>query len=165
MKKLLNIIQNDKLGIIFISLLFGLCSLLILSCEKKENIKSQTNVAKSAPEQILKNFTAFESKAGKKVWSLVAESAEVFDKVTLIQNFTIKFYSENGKSIDGILKASKGEINTEKNEFKTIGKTFLNSSAGEKLECSNLYYNPQTKKIYSDNDVKLERIDAIVTGK
>ena len=154
-----------------IYLLLATHYLLLTGCEKKENIESITEIRESSPEQIIKNFTAFESKAGKKVWSMIAEQAEIFEsknsagKSISIKNFTIKFYSEDGKFVDGVLNASKGEIDTAKNEFKTFGKTTLNSASGEKLECTDLYYDPKTQKIYSDSQVKLIRKDAIITGK
>ncbi|MFN3967090.1 MAG: LPS export ABC transporter periplasmic protein LptC, partial [Endomicrobiia bacterium] len=148
---------------IFISLFITYYSLLILSCKTKENIKQQIG----EPEQVLKNFTAFESKEGKKIWRLVAEEAMVYEseKIVILKNFSVNFFSEEGNKSVAILKAPSGRINSDTNDFFTEGKTLLKTNNNEILECKNLIYRSSLRKIFSDSEVKLTRKDAIITGK
>ncbi len=138
-------------------------SLLILSCKKPEKIQSE----KVQPEQVLKNFTAFEYKEGKKVWKLIADEAKLYEteKIATIKGFTIYFFSEDGNKVVTVLKAPSGKIDTNNNDFFTIGKTILKTEKNETLECEKLVYKSSLNKIFSDCNVKLTREDAIITGK
>lgn len=121
---------------------------------------------KSGPEQVFKDFTAFESKKGIKSWKLVAQEALVYEaqKKTQLEDFTVDFYTDNGKEIKATLKAKKGELNTNKNDFYTKGKTVITTPGNEVLESSDLRYKSDTKKIYGDSYVKLTRKEGIVEG-
>jgi LPS export ABC transporter protein LptC len=143
-------------------LLIAMSLLLTVGCSKSENKTEQ----KVQPEQVIKNFSAFETREGKKHWKLVAEEAKIFETKNLatLKNFSISFYSEDGKKISATLKAPSGKIYTNNNDFFTEGKTIIKTEK-EKLECENVAYKSSLNKIFSDSNVKLIRQDAIVTGK
>jgi len=143
-------------------LLIATSLLLTVGCNKPENKTEQ----KIQPEQVIKNFSAFETREGKKYWKLVAEEAKIFETKNLatLKNFSINFYSENGEKISAILKAPAGKIDTNNNDFFTEGKTIIKTE-NEILECENITYKSSLNKIFSDSRVKLTRKDAIVKGK
>lgn len=119
------------------------------------------------PEQILQNFTAFESKDGIKLWKLIAKEAQIYESESNVKlrDFKVTFFKKNGKDIDAVITALKGEIDTNANNFYTEGETVVTNSLKEVLECVGLYYDTNQQKIFSDSDVTLTRADSIVRGK
>src|SRR3989339_221301 len=123
--------------------------------------------ARSAgPEQVLKNFTVFESRNGIKNWVLAANEAQVFEsqKNARLADFTVKFFTADGKTTKAVLKAKSGEIDTARNDFYTKGPTTITSANNDVLDSSDLRYKADTKKIYGDSYVKLTRKDGVVEG-
>jgi len=126
-----------------------------------------TSKPQTGPEQVLKKFTAFESKNGIKNWTLTAREAQIFEsqKNAKLKDFLVNFFTDDGKHIKAILKAKSGEIDTSKNDFYTKGPTTITSTDNTVLQSADLRYKSDTKKIYGDSYVKLIKADGIVEGK
>ncbi|OGS19939.1 MAG: LPS export ABC transporter periplasmic protein LptC [Elusimicrobia bacterium RIFOXYA2_FULL_40_6] len=129
--------------------------------------KALTSKSQAGPEQVLKKFTAFESKNGIKNWTLIAQEAKIYEshKNAQLKDFLVNFFTDDGKQIKAVLKAQLGEIDTDKNDFYTKGPTTITSADNTVLQSTDLRYKSDTKKIYGDSYVKLIKSDGIVEGK
>ena len=153
------------------NLYFLLAALLFVSCSRK--IETEMPEA----EQVIENFTAFESDAGKRIWDLNARKAYVqeSENFVLAKDFKVRFYRKGWESshspgrkeediIDSVLTANSGKIDMQKNDFSTEGKTKVKTSDGETLECEDLRYVAEEKKIFTDSQFTLIRKDSVIKG-
>lgn len=133
-------------------------TIIFVNCSRKIEFGDK------GPEQVLENFTVFETDCGKKIWDLTAAEAQISEKtkIILLNDFKVKFY--NNDKLSSVLKSSKGKIDSQNNNFFTEDKTTVTTSDGEILYCDNLKYISKDKKIFTDSNVKIVRKDYIITG-
>ena len=154
-------------GIILISAFL----LFPLSCKKKAKQEQ------AEAEQVLENFTAFESNSTRRIWDLNAKKAYVqeSENIVLLKDFKVRFYKKNWETLDipkktekdiveSILKAKLGKIDERKNDFSTEGETTVETSEGETLKCDGLIYRSAEKKIFTDSKFTLYRKDSTIRG-
>ena len=130
-------------------------------------------------EQVIEQFTAFESDQGKKIWDLTAAKGYEENNVTIVKDFVVRFYRKgltlaqmnalkDKDRINSTLKAACGRIvaiDTQKSDFFTEGKTYITTPYGEKLVTSDLTYSSDKKKIYTEAEYVLTRNDSVIRGK
>jgi LPS export ABC transporter protein LptC len=163
--------MSAKLNTIFGAALIAFFILLPPAC--KEKAKSEPAEA----DQVLENFTAFESNSGKRLWDLNAVKAYVHESenTVLLKDFKVRFYKKDWEKldipnktekdiVDSILKAKSGNIDMTKNDFSTKGETTVTTFEGETLKCDDLYYLAKAKKIFTDSNFTLYRKDSTIKG-
>jgi len=119
-------------------------------------------------EQVIKNFTAYQTKSGRKLWDLTAKQANIYKDNNLVKlkDIFIKFYDTKKKIkfVISTLKAQEGKINTDTNDFYTIGYTTVTNYDNEILYCFDLKYISSEDKIFTESNIKLIKEDTIITG-
>jgi LPS export ABC transporter protein LptC len=137
-------------------------ALLVTACADRK--QATIEEAPPFPEQALEKFTITETESGQPHWVLEAASAQIMEqeKRALLQLPRVKFY-ENGV-YTSTLVAARGRINTETYDIWADSGCVITTAKGEVLETSNLEYRAATKKVYTNEAVKITRPNEIVYG-
>jgi len=146
--------------------LFILISLLCLSgCGKGGSKISRVSEKKSAPEQVIESFALTQTSEGEKEWELQADRAEIYEKEgkTIFQKLKVKFYDQG--RITSTLSAREGEIHSSSGDMKVKGDVVVISSDDKTtLRTESLRWDRKRKKIVTDDLVRQEKGDTVITG-
>jgi LPS export ABC transporter protein LptC len=77
------------------------------------------------------------------------------------------FYVEKFDSLlnkEGSLKADTAYYYYKKELWELIGAVRINSLKGEQFDTEHLFFNQKTEKVYSDQYIRIEQADKIITG-
>lgn len=135
------------------------------SCGKEKSEKPRISDKKSFPDQAIENFTLTHTNQGEKEWELEADRAEIYKREgrTIVQKLKIKFYDQ-GK-ITSILTAREGELRSPSGDMEVRGDVVVTSEKeGITLKTESLKWDTQRKKIVTDDFVRQEKGDTIITG-
>ena len=139
--------------------------LSLSSCGKEKPEKPKVSDKKSSPEQAIENFILTHTNQGEKEWELEADRAEIYKREgkTIVQKLKIKFYDQ-GK-ITSILTARRGELHSLSGDMEVRGDVVVTSEEeGITLKTESLKWDAQRKKIVTDDFVRQEKGDTIITG-
>jgi len=149
----------------FFWVLFFLIILSLSSCGKNKTESSTVTSKKSSAEQAIENFTLTHTSQGEKEWELEADRAEVYktEGKTIVQKLKIKFYDQ--RKITSIVTARQGELHSPSGDMEVRGDVVVTSEKeGTKLNTESLRWDARRKKIVTDDLVRQERGDTIITG-
>ncbi|NIM03259.1 LPS export ABC transporter periplasmic protein LptC [bacterium] len=148
---------------------FWMFSFLIIlslsSCGKERPAKPETSGGKSFPDQAIENFTLAHTNQGEKEWELEADRAEIYEREgkTIVRRLKLKFYDQ-GK-IASVLTAREGEINSPSGDMHVRGNVVVNSEKERiMLKTESLRWDAREKKILTNDFVRQEKGDTIITG-
>jgi len=138
--------------------------LSLSSCGKEKPERSEVSGSKSSPEQAIENFTLTQTSQGEKKWELEAERAEIYKREgkTIVQKLKIKFYDQ-GK-ITSVLIAREGELRSQSGDMEVRGDVVVTSEEGTTLKTESLKWDANRNKIVTDDLVRQEKGDTIITG-
>ena len=142
-----------------------LIMLSLSSCGKGKQESPTLAGKKPSPEQAIENFTLTHTSQGEKEWELEADRAEIYEREgkTIVQKLKIKFYDQ-GK-ITSILTAREGELHSPSGDMKVSGDVVVTSEEeGTTLKTESLRWDAKREKIVTDQWVRQERADTIITG-
>lgn len=141
--------------------LFILCFALCAgACSQKAPYEQ-----KDAPAQRAYGIVLSESSAGQSLWQLKVKEADFFDNG---QYLTLKspvlILNEDSQNTSTVT-SQQGRYDVEKHLI-TLSKKVVGTSGKEnaKIETEEIFYDTQTKKIWSDSPVKLTRGKITVKG-
>lgn len=142
-------------------LILLLLTTFFIACSKKA-VERTNQTAK--PEQTIEEFSVVDANGGKPHWSLTASSAQILEtqKIVLLNSPKIKFFEE-GKYVSTLVSA-KGKINMDNYDFFADGDCVLTTAKGERLDTRNLRYDSVSKKILTNEKVKLVRPGEVIYG-
>jgi len=134
------------------------------SCGKEKLEKPKVSGRKSFPEQAIENFTLTHTSQGEKKWELEADRAEIYKREgkTIVQKLKIKFYDQ-GK-ITSVLIAREGELHSQSGDMEVRGDVVVTSEEGTTLKTESLKWDANRNKIVTDDLVRQEKGDTIITG-
>ena len=94
------------------------------------------------------------TKAGKKEWSLVADSAHYMEKENkaIFENLEVVFYMADGKAVN--LTADRGYLQTETNDIQVEGDVLVDNGT-YRFETSSLNYFHQSRRLHTDDPVNV----------
>jgi len=145
---------------------FALFIILSLSrCGKEKPESPAVAGKKSTAEQVIENFTLTHTSQGEKEWELEADRAEIYkrERKTIVQVLKIKFYDQ-GK-ITSILTAREGALHSQSGDMEVRGDVVVTSEEeGTTLKTESLRWDANRKKIVTDDLVRQERTNTIITG-
>ncbi|MDH5173968.1 MAG: LPS export ABC transporter periplasmic protein LptC [Elusimicrobiota bacterium] len=150
------------------SFLWMFAFLIILglsSCGKEKPEETKMSGEKSFPDQAIENFTLTHTNQGEKEWELEAERAEVYEKEgkTIVHKLKLKFY-EQGK-ITSVLTGRRGEISSPSGDMEVRGDVVVTSEKEKMtLKTNSLKWDARRNRIVTDDFVRQEKGDTIVTG-
>lgn len=133
------------------------------SCGKEKPETPTMAGRESFPEQAIENFTLTHTNQGEKEWELEADRAEIYKREgrTIVRKLKIKFYDQ-GK-ITSILTAREGELHSQTEDMEVRGDVVVTSEEGT-LKTESLKWDARRKKIVTDDWVRQEKDDTIITG-
>lgn len=137
-----------------------ICLLACAACAKQDAPQQD-----SAPAQRGYNITLSESTAGQTAWRLEVKEADFFDGE---QYLTLKnpslILNENGQT-NSTVTSLKGRYDVA-NHLITLSKkvTGVSQKENAKIETEEIFYDTQTKEIWSDSPVRLTRGKITVNG-
>jgi len=135
------------------------------SCVKEKPEKPKISGEESFPDQAIENFTLTHTNQGEKEWELEADRAEIYEKEgkTVVHRLKLKFY-EQGK-ITSVLTARRGEISSPSGDIEVRGDVVVTSEKEEMtLKTNSLKWDARRDRIVTDDFVRQEKGDTIVTG-
>ena len=133
-------------------------SILFNACEEKE---IEERLPKEIPKIILEKLCLTETKSGKKLWTLNAERAGVYDEIIRVDEVTVRFYDEN-ESEFSVLHAPRGELNTETHNILVEDSVEVFTDDSTKLYTESLFWLNDSAKILTDAYVKIIKGDGTV---
>jgi len=138
---------------------------ILSACGKEKSEIKKAAGRESFPEQAIENFTLTHTSQGKKQWELEADRAEIYkrERRTIVQKLKIRFYKQ-GK-ITSILTSREGELDSQSGDMEVRGNVVV-TSEGERatLKTESLKWDSKREKIVTDDWVRQERDDKIITG-
>jgi LPS export ABC transporter protein LptC len=117
------------------------------------------------PTQVIKDFEINDLQNGIKTMTLRSIQARMYEdeKVAEVDSPELHFYKEGRPS--SRLNAPHGKIHTETHAVETWGGVTVVTVDSSTLTTERLRYNPETRKIYSEDNVRIEKPDSITEGK
>ncbi len=147
-------------------IIIGINIIVFPSCGKEKNISSVEN-DKKGPQLVIDKFSVTATNAGKMEWIFHAQRAIVFEDKNLIDADGIDidfFFDKNGKEVSSHLTAKKGNVNTKTNDMEVNEDVILTTENGNKLFTEKLKWRSSDQKFFTDERVKVEKKDSILTG-
>jgi LPS export ABC transporter protein LptC len=138
-------------------MILGMC-ILFNACEEKE---IEEKLPKDIPKIILEKLCLTETKSGKKLWTLNAERAGVYDEIIRVDEVTVRFYDEN-ESEFSVLTAPRGELNTETHNILVEDSVEVLTDDSTKLYTESLFWLNDSAKILTDAYVKIVKGDGTI---
>jgi len=137
--------------------------LVCLACSEGMERERKGGASVPLPEQVINNFTVVETKEDRTLWELVSPKAEVFKNETVVYTLKMKFY--DGDTVTATLSAEEGRIYSKTKDMSVRGNVVVVSDAnGVTLRTESLNWDEKTKKITTDDFIREETEDAVITG-
>jgi LPS export ABC transporter protein LptC len=160
-------VEIGKIG--HVSTLAAACVLLAVavwlpSCSREpaDSVQSQD---RPLPDQVISDFEITETSMGKKDWTMRAAEAYLYEKRNILEARTVvvTFFGEAG-AVRSVLNADYGKLNRNTDDMEARGNVVVTGSDGVVLETASLTWQSTTRKIASDDSVKVIRNEDILTG-
>jgi LPS export ABC transporter protein LptC len=150
----------NKNSLIFFSIVI---SLLISACGKEEPKAPAFSL--DVPDQIMENSTITFTEEGVKSVVIQSEYVAVYEKQDLkkAKGVRVDFYDGEGKHTS-VLVADSGLIQEKRQNLEALGNVVVTTGEGIKLETASLRWDPQKRKIVTDDFVKITKKTDVVTG-
>jgi LPS export ABC transporter protein LptC len=137
--------------------------LLISACGKEE--PKAPAFPLEVPDQIMENTTIIFTEEGIKSAVIYAKYVAVYEKLDLkkAKGVRVDFYDKEGKH-SSVLVADSGLIQEKKQNLEALGNVVVTTDDGIKLETQSLKWDPQKRKIVTDDFVKITKKEDVITG-
>ena len=136
--------------------------LIFIGCEKE---KIEQKPSEQLPNILLENFSLTETKMGKKLWTLDARIARVYDEIINVDTVHMMFYDENQIEFS-ILHAPGGRLNTKTHNILVGDSVVVYTNDSTKLFTDSLFWENDSQKILTNCYVKILKKDGtIIEGK
>ncbi len=146
-----------------LGLFAGICCLS--SCTREPAEESVRAQDRPLPDQIISDFEITETSTGKKDWTMKANEAYLYEKRNILEARTVEvtFFGDAG-SVRSVLNADYGKLNRNTDDMEARGHVVVTGSDGVILEAESLVWQSKTRKIVSDDSVKVIRNEDVLTG-
>lgn len=116
------------------------------------------------PSQVLRGFRMQDIQGGIKVMTLESAEARMLEAQhrTDLEKPVVKFFKEG--SVSSVLTAPKGQVDMETREVMAWGGVQVVTTDSTTLTTDRLRYDPQKRKLLSDDAVRLDKTDSITDG-
>ncbi len=118
------------------------------------------------PNQVVEALTLNESSSGKRLYTLEAQKAYVYDPAqrTDITGVRVLFYDEVG-GVSSTLVADEGSIYSKNEDLVARGRVVVRTSDSTKLETDSLAWSNQRRLVRTDADLVIETPRGRIVGK
>ena len=144
--------------------LLGLLALTVC-CSREEEGSVLKTADRPLPDQVISDFRITETSMGKKDWSMKAVEAYLYEKRNVLEarEIEVEFFDEAGE-IRSILRADNGRLNRNNDDMEAKGDVVVTGEDGVVLETQSLKWESSTRKIVSDDSVRVLRNRDVLTG-
>ena len=144
------------------SCIIGVLSCVLLSC----NDKPVCGPNPVLPNQEIDAFTLHESSSGKRLYTLEAQKAYVYDPAQRVDvsGLRVLFYDEVG-GITSTLVADEGSIYSRNEDLVARGHVIVRTSDSTLLETDSLAWSNQRRLVRTDADLVIETPKGRIEGK
>ena len=146
--------MNRPQTLIILSVMLSLC---LFACEKEV----EERLPKDIPKIILEKLCLTETKSGKKLWTLSAARAGIYDEIIKVDEVEVRFYDEEEKEFS-VLNAPRGELNTRTHNIFVEDSVVVFTDDSTELYTQSLFWLNDSAKILSDSYVKIIKGDGTV---
>ena len=117
------------------------------------------------PDQEARDFTLTESSEGRRIWTLWASYAAMFNDRSLVDARTVKieFFNRDGEKYSTLV-AEEGRVHQRTNDLEARGNVRVTTESGITMETDSLRWINKTGRIVSDAFVRVTRKHDVVTG-
>jgi LPS export ABC transporter protein LptC len=118
------------------------------------------------PNQMIEAFTLNESSSGKRLYTLEAQEAYVYDPAQRVDVTGLKvlFYDEKG-GVNSTLVADEGSIYSGNEDLVARGHVIVRTSDSTKLETDSLAWSNQRRLVRTDADLVIETPKGRIEGR
>ncbi len=136
---------------------------MISACGKEEPKAPQFPM--DIPDQVMENTTITFTEQGIKSAVVQSKHLAVYEKLDLkkAKGVRVDFYDQEGNHTS-FLVADSGLIQEKRQNLEALGNVVVTTEEGIKLETSSLRWDPQKRKIVTDDFVKITKKKDVVTG-
>jgi LPS export ABC transporter protein LptC len=137
--------------------------LLISACGKEE--PKAPEFPQNVPDQVMENTTITFTEEGVKSAVIQSEYLAVYEKLDLkkAKGVRVDFYDQEGNHTS-VLVADSGLIQEKRQNLEALGNVVVTAEEGIRLETQSLRWDPQKRKIVTDDFVKITKRDDVITG-
>ena len=136
---------------------------MISACGKEEPKAPQFPM--DIPDQVMENTTITFTEEGIKSAVIYAKHLAVYERLDLkkARGVRVDFYDQEGNHTS-FLVADSGLIQEKRQNLEALGNVVVTTEEGIKLETSSLRWDPQKRKIVTDDFVKITKKKDVITG-
>ena len=132
--------------------------LLLINCKEEE---IQEKIDNNLPKITLENFSLTETQEGKKMWTLDAQYAKVYDEIIRVDSVKIRFYDKEQIEFS-VLHAPGGMLNTKTHNVLVGDSVVVLTNDSTKLYTDSLFWQNDSQKILTDCRVRIIKQDSTV---
>ena len=126
---------------------------------REEKIEVKYN--QQLPNIILEKFCLTETQRGKKLWTLYADIAKVYDEIINVDSVQIKFYDEEQVEFS-TLEAPGGRLNTKTHNILVGDSVYVYTNDSTKLFTDSLFWQNDSQKILTNSHVRILKQDGTI---
>jgi len=117
------------------------------------------------PDQEIDGFTLTQTQEGRRVWSIAAEHALVYEDADRVEmlDLRVDFFDEAGE-VRSTLTANEGVLKRRTNDMEVLGNVIVYAADGTVLTTERLVWNERTGKVDSDRPVRVTKDRDVFTG-
>ncbi len=116
------------------------------------------------PTILFEGFKMVSSKGTQQRWIFRARAAQIYEKINLAKAQDIEMIYLKAGKVQSTLTAKKGLLNTKTNHMQAVDQVKMVSSDGVVLTTEKLDWDQSKDRIYTDQPVRVERQDSVLTG-
>ena len=140
-----------------LSILVLMLSLALYACEKEV----EERLPKDIPKITLEKLCLTETKSGRRLWTLSAARAGVYDEIIRVDEVEVRFYDEEEIEFS-VLNAPRGELNTKTHNIFVEDSVVVITNDSTKLYTESLFWLNDSARILSDSYVMIIKGDGTV---
>lgn len=149
---------------VFVSLSLTLFS----ACGDRDNIEPNASFAelpKLPSDQVIVGFAQYVTQSGKNKATLLGDTAYVFEDsaVAKVTGVRMTIYDEAGR-VNAKVKARTGDFFTGTQRMIARGNVVLTTNAGRQIESEEIYYDPQSHRIWSTKPTRQRYQGGVLSG-
>lgn len=146
------------------AMLILLAGSLLGACKRVPQEAVAAPIPDAAPSQIMRDFEMNDTRLSVKTMTLRASEARMYDdqKYANLDQPVVDFYKDGKPS--SRLTAPSGKVQMETHAVEAWGGVKIVTIDSTTLTTERLRYDPDTRKILSDDPVHLEKPDSITDG-